>query len=135
MAEPVAIAIYNGIFMKYPKLRLVIVESGVGWMSWMAEYMDRTWEKQRFWTENTLVEPPSYYMDQNVYGSFIHDRVGILNRDMPGGKNIMWSSDYPHSETTYPHSQDVIARDFDGIPEADVREIVCERARRIYGAE
>ncbi len=132
MAEPVAIAIYNGIFMKYPKLRMVIAESGVGWFSWMAEYMDRTWGKQRFWTESKLVNPPSFYMDQNVYGSFIHDRTGILNRDRPGGKNIMWSSDYPHSETTWPNSQAVIARDFEGIPEADVREIVCDRAARIY---
>jgi predicted TIM-barrel fold metal-dependent hydrolase len=132
MAEPVAIAIYNGIFHRFPKLRFVIVESGVGWMSWMAEYMDRTWEKQRFWTESTLTEKPSFYMDRNVYGSFINDRIGILNRNQPGGRNIMWSSDYPHSETSFPHSHSVIARDFDGVPETDVREIVCERARKVY---
>jgi predicted TIM-barrel fold metal-dependent hydrolase len=135
MAEPVAIAIYNCIFQKYPKLRLVIAESGVGWMSWMAEYMDRTWEKQRFWTENKLELPPSHFMDQNIYGSFIHDRGGILSRDRPGGRNIMWSSDYPHSETTWPNSQAVIARDFKDVPEADIREITCERARRVYSVD
>ena len=133
MAEPVAIMIYSGIFQRFPTLRLAIVESGVGWMSWMAEYMDRTWEKQRFWTDSVLTDKPSFFMDRNVYGSFIHDRVGILNRDLPGGRNIMWSSDYPHSETTFPHSQDVIARDFDGIPDADIDEIVCKRAERLYG--
>jgi predicted TIM-barrel fold metal-dependent hydrolase len=132
MAEPVAIFIYNAIFQRFPTLRLVIVESGVGWLSWMAEYMDRTWERQRYWTESPLTEKPSFFMDRNVYGSFIHDRVGILNREIPGGRNIMWSSDYPHSETSFPHSLDVIARDFEGIPEADVREITCERARRVY---
>lgn len=135
MAEPVAIFVYGCIFQRFPKLRLAIVESGVGWLSWMAEYMDRTWERQRFWTENKLEEKPSYYMDQNVYASFIHDRVGILNRDIPGGKNIMWSSDYPHSETTFPNSLNVIERDFAGIPEADVNEIVCERAKRLYKVE
>ncbi len=132
MAEPVGVAIYNGVFMKYPRLRLVLVESGVGWFSWMAEYMDRTWEKQRFWTDSPLTQPPSFYMDQNIYGSFIHDRNGILNRDRTGGKNIMWSSDYPHSETSFPHSQEVIDRDFAGIPEADTNEIICKRAERIY---
>lgn len=135
MAEPVAILIYGCIFQRFPGLRLAIVESGVGWMAWMAEYMDRTWERQRFWTESKLEDKPSVYMDRNVYASFIHDRVGILNRNLPGGKNIMWSSDYPHSETTFPHSQEVIKRDFDGIPEADIQEIVCERARRLYGVE
>jgi len=132
MAEPVAILIYGGIFQKFPELRLAIVESGVGWMSWMAEYMDRTWERQRYWTESPLKEKPSYFMDRNVYASFIHDRVGILNRHLPGGKNIMWSSDYPHSETTFPNSMDVIQRDFEGIPDTDIDEIVCERAKRLY---
>ena len=132
MAEPVAIAIYSGIFQRFPKLRLAIVESGVGWMSWMAEYMDRTWEKQRYWTESPLTEKPSFYMDRNVYGSFINDRLGILNRHEPGGRNIMWSSDYPHSETSFPHSHEVIDRDCAGIPEADIDQIVCQRARKLY---
>jgi predicted TIM-barrel fold metal-dependent hydrolase len=132
MAEPIAIAIFGGIFQRFPKLRFVSVESGVGWFSWMAEYMDRTWEKQRFWTNSKLTEKPSFYMDQNVYGSFINDRLGIVCRNEPGGRNIMWSSDYPHSETTFPNSRDVIARDFVGVPEADIRMIVAERARRLY---
>ena len=132
MAEPIAIAIFGGIFQRFPKLRFVSVESGVGWFSWMAEYMDRTWEKQRFWTNSKLTEKPSFYMDQNVYGSFINDRLGIVCRNEPGGRNIMWSSDYPHSETTFPNSRDVIARDFVGVPEQDVRQIVSERARRLY---
>lgn len=132
MAEPIAVAIFNGIFQRFPKLRFVSVESGVGWFAFMAEYMDRTWEKQRFWTESPLTEKPSFYMDRNVYGSFINDRLGILNRNEPGGRNIMWSSDYPHSETSFPRSHDVIARDFAGIPDADVAEIVGARARRLY---
>ena len=132
MAEPIAIAVYSGIFQRFPKLRFASVESGVGWFAFAAEYMDRTWEKQRYWTESQLTEKPSFYMDRNVYGSFINDRLGILNRNAPGGRNIMWSSDYPHSETTFPNSQAVIERDFQGIPENDIREIVAERARRLY---
>ena len=132
MAEPVAMAIYGTLFDRFPKLRWAIIESGVGWLSWMAEYMDRTWEKQRFWTENKLKEYPSFYMDQNIYGSFINDRIGVKLRDEPGGKNIMWSSDFPHSETTWPNSLSVIARDFDGIPDDDIREIVGGRAARLF---
>lgn len=132
MAEPFAIMIFGGVFQKFPKLRLVSVESGVGWFAFATEYMDRTWEKQRYWMDSPLTEPPSFFMDQNVYGSFINDRIGVLQRNEPGGKNIMWSSDYPHSETSFPNSHKVIERDFAGIPEADIREIVCERARYVY---
>ena len=135
MIEPIAIMIFNGVFQRFPKLRFASVESGVGWMAWVAEYMDRTWEKQRFWTESPLTEKPSYYMDQNVYASFIQDRTGVLSRDLPGGRNIMWSSDYPHSETTFPRSHDIIKRDFEGIPEQDIRDICCNRAKKLYGVQ
>ena len=107
------------------------MESGVGWFAWFAEYNDRTWEKQRFWTESNIQHTPSWYMDNNVWGSFIQDRAGILNRDLPGGRNIMWSSDYPHSETTFPRSHEIIKRDFAGIPEEDIRDIICNNAKRL----
>lgn len=132
MAEPIAIFIFNAIFQRFPKLRIASVESGVGWFAWFTEYITRTWEKQRYWTESPLTESPAYYMDNNVWGSFIQDRTGILNRDLPGGRNIMWSSDYPHSETTFPNSREIILRDFEGIPEADVRDIICNNAKRLY---
>ncbi len=132
MAEPIGIFIFSGIFQRFPKLRLASAESGVGWFAWYAEYCDRTWEKQRYWTESPLTEPPSYYMDNNVYGSFIQDRVGILNRHQPGGKNIMWSSDYPHSETTFPRSRQIILRDCDGIPHGEVQDIICNNTKRFF---
>ncbi len=132
MAEPVNILIYGGVFQRFPKLRFVSAESGVGWFAWMAEYMDRVWEKQRYWTESVLTQPPSFYMDQNIYGSFINDRIGVMCRNEPGGKNIMWSSDYPHSETSFPNSHEVIARDFAGVPAEEIREIVGGRAQRVF---
>lgn len=131
MAEPIGIFIHNGIFDRFPDLRIGSMESGVGWFAWYAEYNDRTWEKQRFWTESVIKNPPSYYMDQNVWGSFIQDRSGILLRNQPGGRNIMWSSDYPHSETTFPRSHEVIKRDFAGVPDEDIRDIICNNAKRL----
>jgi predicted TIM-barrel fold metal-dependent hydrolase len=131
MAEPLGIFIFNCIFDRFPELRIGSTESGVGWFAWFAEYCDRTWEKQRFWTESKLKNLPSYYMDHNIWGSFIQDRAGILNRNLPGAKNIMWSSDYPHSETTFPNSHAIIKRDFDGVPQADIRKIICGNAKRL----
>ena len=133
MAEPISIFIFNCIFDRFPDLKIASVESGVGWMAWFTEYITRTWEKQRFWTKSALKQPPSYYMDRNVWGSFIQDRTGVLCRNLPGGRNILWSSDYPHSETTFPKSREIILRDFEGIPEADVRDIICNNARRLLG--
>jgi len=132
MAEPIAIMIYGAVFQRFPDLKFATIESGVGWFAWFANYMDATWKKQRFWTKSPLTEPPSFFMDRNVYGSFIDDVVGIHNRRLPGGKNIMWSSDYPHSETTYPESHRVIERLFADVPEGDKAEILGGIAKRLF---
>jgi predicted TIM-barrel fold metal-dependent hydrolase len=133
MAEPIAILIFNGVFDRFPELRVGSMESGVGWFAWFTEYCTRTWERQRYWVDSALKNPPSYYMDKNIWGSFIQDRTGILCRELPGAKNIMWSSDYPHSETTFPHSRDIILRDFEGVPESDVRKIIFNNVKRLLG--
>jgi predicted TIM-barrel fold metal-dependent hydrolase len=132
MAEPLAIMTFGGVFQRFPDLKIVSVESGVGWFAFAANYMDETWHKQRYWTNSQLEHEPSYFWERNVYGSFIHDRVGILTRELPGAGNIMWSSDYPHSETTYPNSLAKIEELFAGVPAEDKRQILGERARKLY---
>ena len=133
MAEPIAIMIFGGVFERFPTLRFAAIESGVGWMAWMAEYMDSIYVNQRHWLQLDLAHPPSFYMDQNVYGSFIRDPVGIRNRELPGGRNIMWSTDYPHSETTWPDSRAVMDRQFAGLSDAERRPIVHDNALRFFG--
>jgi len=135
MAEPIGIFIFNCIFDRFPDLKIGSMESGVGWFAWYTEYITRTWEKQRFWTKSPLKNSPEYYMDRNVYGSFIQDRTGIVSRNLPGGRNIMWSSDYPHSETTFPRSREIILRDFEGVPEADIKDIIYNNAAKLLGVD
>lgn len=133
MLEIVGIMIYGGVFDRFPKLRIGLIEAGVGWIPWAANYMDRTWQMQRHWTECNIKHPPSYYFDQNVYASFISDPIGVELRHHPGGRNIMWSSDYPHSETTFPHSHKVIAENFKGVPKAERDWIIAGCAEQFYG--
>ena len=133
MLEIPGIMIYGGVFDRFPKLRIGLIESGVGWIPWACEYMDRTWRMQRHWTECNIKHAPSYYFDQNVYASFISDRIGVELRHKSGGKNIMWSSDYPHSETTFPHSHKVIADNFAGVPPAERDWIIAGCAKKFFG--
>ncbi|WP_253342697.1 amidohydrolase family protein [Sphingobium sp. OAS761] len=132
MAEPIANMIFGGVFDRFPALRFGAIESGVGWMAWMAEYMDSIYDNQRHWLQLDLKHRPSHYMDQNIFASFIRDPVGIRNRDLPGGRNIMWSTDYPHSETTWPRSREVMDWQFDGVPIAERKPIMRDTARRFF---
>jgi predicted TIM-barrel fold metal-dependent hydrolase len=133
MLEIPSIMLYGGVFDRFPDLRIGLIEAGVGWIPWAASYMDRTWKMQRYWTECNIKHPPSYYFDKNVYASFISDPIGVELRNHPGGKNIMWSSDYPHSETTFPHSHLVIAENFNGVPMTDRNWILFGCAEKFFG--
>jgi predicted TIM-barrel fold metal-dependent hydrolase len=133
MLEVINILLYSGVFDRFPKLRIGIIESGVGWMPWACEYMDRNWTLQKHWTGSDIKHEPSFYFDQNVYASFISDPVGVELRHKRGCKNIMWSSDYPHSETTFPHSQKVLVENFSGVPKAEMDWIVAGCAEKFFG--
>ena len=133
MAEPIAIMIFGGVFDRFPTLRFAAIESGVGWMAWMAEYMNSIYNNQRHWLQLELQHEPGFYMDQNIWGSFIRAPVGIKNRSLPGGRNIMWSTDYPHSETTWPDSRAVMDWQFAGLTDDERRPIVHDNAVRFFG--
>lgn len=133
MCEVAGILVYGGVFDRFPALRVGIIESGVGWMPWAVAFMDRSWEMQRHWTGCEIQHPPSYYFDQNIYASFISDPAGIALRHHAGCKNMMWSSDYPHSETTFPSSQRTLAQELHGVPDAERDWIAGGCAKQFYG--
>jgi predicted TIM-barrel fold metal-dependent hydrolase len=65
--------------------------------------------------------------------TFMDDEVGLGLRHLIGIENILWSTDFPHPATTWPHSQDVVARQFADIP-AEERDLICSgNSARIYG--
>jgi predicted TIM-barrel fold metal-dependent hydrolase len=132
MLEPLAIMLFGGVFDRFPKLRVGLIESGSGWIAWAACYMDRIWRMQRHWTGNTNKHAPSYYFDNNVYTSFIDEPMAVKLMDEPGGRNIMWTSDYPHSETTFPHSQEVIREHTKKLSPEDRDWLVADCARKFF---
>ena len=133
MMEPIASLIASGALERHPKLKIVSVESGIGWMAFTVPWMDKVWEKHRYWTESPLKKPPSFYFHRQVLGTFIEDEVGVRERHVIGVENIMWSTDYPHADSTWPHSQQAIEGDFQGVPEDEKRQIIGGNAARLYG--
>lgn len=133
MAEPLAILVFGGVFDRFPDLRFGAIESGSGWVAFTAEYMDAIYDNQKHWLNLELKRLPSEYFDHNIYTSFIRDREGIRNRALPGGSNMMWSTDYPHSETSWPESREILDWQFAGLTPEEIRPIVRDNALRFYG--
>ena len=133
MAEACARIVLSGLLEKYPDLRIVSVEGQLGWLPFATCYLDHVWEKHRFWTKSQLPEPPGFYFRRQVYATFMEDPVGLREREFIGVDNIMWSSDYPHSETTWPNSKKLTDEWTADFPEDERRKILFENAERLYG--
>lgn len=135
MAEPIASMLFSGVLERHPKLKVVSVESGVGWMAFLVPWMDNVYERHRHWTKLRLPEKPSHYFQRQVRATFIEDPVGVRERRTIGISVIMWSNDYPHSDSTWPHSRKAIDEQFAGVPAADRDAMVYGNAAALYGVK
>jgi len=140
MDEPLAAVIFSGALERHPRLRIVLAETGIGWLPYMLERMDDTYRKfldaEEFWRTHgglQLTRPPSTYFRRQVWATFQTDHLGLRVVDLLGDDRVMWASDYPHADSTWPVSQGAIAENFKGVAAATRRRILCENARELYG--
>ena len=125
--------IFAGVLERFPKLKLVSVENDIGWIAHFLQRLDHSYEKYRYLERNAIPNPPSYYFQRQVAATFQDDRVGVVTRNFIGVKSLMWASDFPHSDSTWPNSRQVIARDFEGVPDDERRMMVADNAAALYG--
>ena len=94
--------IMGGVFERFPKLKVVFVEPGLGWVDWWLYIVDDLQARQGY-EFPAITKPPSYYFHQNVFLTFIDEPNAYrLATERLGVDNIMWSSDYPHPVTSWP---------------------------------
>jgi len=131
-AEPLGMLIMGGVFERFPKLKVVFVEPGVGWVSWWLFIADDLQARQGY-DFPAIKHPPSHYFRQNVYLTFI-DEPDVYRhaQDRLGVDNVMWSSDYPHPVSSWPNSRAVVDKLLGGIPAADRTKIVSGNAARVW---
>jgi predicted TIM-barrel fold metal-dependent hydrolase len=127
--------IFSGVFERHPRLTLAIVEFELAWAPHVLAAMDYTYRERH---EEAIYrfkgdKRPSDFFRDNVVLSFQEDAVGIRLRDVIGVDNMMWGSDYPHSESTFPQSRKILADILSGVPEHEQAKIVGGTAARVYG--
>jgi predicted TIM-barrel fold metal-dependent hydrolase len=132
ICEVVSTLVFTGILARHPKLDFVLVECGIGWIPYFLERMDQTFNKHRFWTKSVLTEKPSHYWYRQGYATFIQDLAGVAERHRAGLKNILWSTDYPHSDSTWPKSREALAAHFHDVPDDERAMIAGGNAARLY---
>jgi predicted TIM-barrel fold metal-dependent hydrolase len=124
--------VFAPTFHKFPGLKVALSEGGIGWIPWLKERLDYVWERQRYWTGLNAEVRPSELFDRHVYGCFIDDVTGVNSRHEAGINNIMLESDYPHSDSTWPHTRKRAAEVLAHVPDDEARRIAELNARDLY---
>ena len=131
MAGVLTSVIFGGVLERYPHLRIVLGEAGIGWIPYVLWRMDAEWEDQ--FKDLSLTMPPSEYWRRQCWATYQTDPVGLKLIDELGADKIMWGSDFPHPDGVWPDSREYIAREMGHLPADTRRKIVCENAARLYG--
>ena len=126
--------IFSGVFERHPRLILAIVEFELSWAPHLLASMDYTYRERH---EEAIHRfrgdmRPSDFFHRQVVLSFQEDAVGIRLRDTIGVDNMMWGSDYPHSESTFPRSRQILAEILADVPEDEQARIVGGNTARVY---
>jgi predicted TIM-barrel fold metal-dependent hydrolase len=130
LAETIAFWILPGVLARFPDLKIVLVEPSLGWIPHYLHVLDHMAEGPYDFPE--LDDKPSSYFHRQMYMTFVDDARGLEHRHELGVDRIMWSTDFPHPATSWPNSQIVVEKNFEGIP-ADERDlIVAGNASRVY---
>jgi len=126
--------IFSGVFERHPRLTLAIVEFELSWAPHLLFTMDYTYRERHgeaIYRFKSLPSRrrgacpreggdgilPSDFFRRNIVLSFQEDAIGIRLRDAIGVDNMMWGSDYPHSESTFPQSRKILAEILAGVPD------------------
>ena len=132
MSEVLANWIVGGIFARHPRLKVVLVEAGLGWIPYFLERLD-TMKTRHGWDHYEMLEElPSHYWHQNMLATFEEDTYGVSQRHHLGIDNLMWATDYPHPDSTWPNSQQVLETHFSDVPLEEARPMIGGTAARLY---
>jgi predicted TIM-barrel fold metal-dependent hydrolase len=130
--------IFSGVFERYPKLQVGSIEMELSWVPHFMDRMDYAYTQRphgdRWYTfkEDAL---PSDYFHHNVFLGFQEDAVGIRLRDIIGVDNLQWGSDYPHMESTFPRSREILDELLADCSEEEKVKIVGGNTARVYGLD
>ena len=125
--------VYGGALERFPNLRIVSAENDAGWVAHYLHRLDHIHEKVHGKQPGgKLKMMPSEYLRRQLWATFQDDPVAPLTCSYFGEDQFMWASDFPHTDSTWPHSQEVIARDFAHVSDGIRRKILSDNAVKLY---
>jgi predicted TIM-barrel fold metal-dependent hydrolase len=126
--------VLGGVFDRHPELRVICVEADAGWVPHFKFRLDHAYERHRHHLSTTELERmPGEYVDENIYVTFQDD---YSVKYVTGGlemSRVLWATDFPHSDGTYPHTRAVIEQVTEGLSARDRDRLLRGNAAALYG--
>ena len=129
----IADVVFSGIFKRFPTLQIAMSEGGTGWIPYLLERMDYTYQHHHSWTGTDLGgRLPSQIFHDHFWTCFIDDAVGLEMRHHTGVDKMMYELDFPHSDSTWPTAPEQLWKGIGHLPEDEINKITHENAMRCY---
>ncbi len=126
--------IFGGVFDRHPGLKVVCVEADAGWAPHYMYRMDHAYKRHRYWMKAPpLQRLPSEYFAEHIYVTFQDDWVAFKTKDLCNVRRLMWASDFPHSDSTWPHSQAMLDEHTKDLTEQERNWICHDNVAQLYG--
>lgn len=123
--------IFSGELDKHPNCKIALSEGGAGWVPYVLERLDYTWERSRY--EGLMNErPPSQVFAEQLWVCMVVDKYAIVNRHLIGLDKLMWEADFPHNDGNYPNSRKLLAEALVDVPDDEAKMIGETNARKLY---
>lgn len=134
MARAFGTFILEGVFDRHPSLQLVSAENELSWAANFLRRLDWGYHRQKMAGDPmvTCKRLPTDYWRQNCYMTFIDDPEGVMLRESIGVDRIMWSSDFPHLDSSWPESQQFLNKHLAGVPADEAHMIMAGNCARLY---
>ena len=133
--RPFTYVLWAGVFERYPRLKFILTEQMADWVPGTLEYFDDLYSRPIFaQIREGLPLRPSEYWARNCHvgASFLLNNEVVIRHDI-GVDKIMWGSDYPHAEGTWPHTREKLRETFAGIPRDEIALMIGGNAAKLYG--
>ncbi|MGA2210409.1 MAG: amidohydrolase family protein [Acidimicrobiales bacterium] len=129
--------VFGAVFERHPKLKVVCVEADAGWVPHFMYRMDHAFDRHRHWMqpEQELNKAPSEYFAENIYVTFQDDWTAFQQADHMNWKRLMWANDFPHSDSTWPWSQEMLDRHTASLSDEQTEAILCGNVADLYGID
>jgi len=126
--------IFGGVFERHPRLRVVCVEADAGWAPHYMYRMDHFYKRHRHHLGQVdLKQLPSAYFRGHIYMTFQDDWTAFQTAHLSNPARLMWGNDFPHSDSTWPWSQDVLREQTVHLTPEQTSMVLHDNVASLYG--